>query len=103
MDSQVLMIVLVLLLGVGLGAALSWLLLKAKAGAVTAAEQATLKERLTGRENDLQRLQQSMEREVSEHKQTRTENAHLKAQLEGERRAAQERISSFNKATEELS
>jgi DNA recombination protein RmuC len=103
MDFQVFMIVLVLLLGVGLGAAVSWLLLKAKAGAVTAAEQATLKERLAARENDLQRLQQSMDREVVEHKHTREENVQLKADLEGERRAAQERISSFNRATEELS
>ena len=103
MDSQVFMIVLVLLVGVGLGAAVSWLLLKAKAGAVTAAEQATLKERLAGRESDLQRLQQSIDRELAEHKQTRAENAQLKADLEGERRAAQERISSFNRATEELS
>ncbi len=97
------MIVIILLLGVSLGAAVSWLLLKAKAGALTAAEQATLKERLAGRENDLQRLQQVMDREAGEHKQTRAENAHLKADLEGERRAAQERISSFNRATEELS
>lgn len=97
------MIVIVLLIGGGLGAAVSWLLLKAKAGAVTAAEQATLKERLAGRENDLQRLQQSMDREVVEHKQSRADNAQLKADLEGERRAAQERISSFNRATEELS
>src|SRR5688572_6739872 len=103
MDSQIFMIILVLLLGVGLGAAVSWLLLKARAGAITAAEQATLKERLLSRENDLQRLQQSMDREVIEHKQTRAENAQLKAELEGERRAAQERISSFNRATEELS
>src|SRR5687768_13146628 len=103
MDSQVFMIMLVLLVGIGLGAAVSWLLLKAKAGSVTAAEQATLKERLAGRESDLQRLQQSMDREVAEHKQTLAENAQLKAELEGERRAAQERISSFNRATEELS
>src|SRR5688572_11152840 len=102
MDSQVLMIVLMLLLGVGLGAIVSWLLLKAKAGAVTAAEQATLKERLAGRENDLQRLQQSMDREVAEHKQSRTDNSQLQAELEGERRAAQERLSSFNRATDEL-
>ncbi|MEK6282615.1 MAG: DNA recombination protein RmuC [Acidobacteriota bacterium] len=103
MDSQIFMIVLVLLLGAGLGAAVSWLLLKAKAGAITAAEQATLKERLVGRENDLQRLQQSMDCEVAEHKHARADNAQLKAELEGERRAAQERISSFNRATEELS
>lgn len=102
MDSQIFMIVVVLLIGAGLGAAVSWLLLKTKAGAVTAAEQATLKERLLARENDLQRLQQSVEREVAEHKQSRAEHAQLQAELEGERRAAQERISSFNRATDEL-
>ena len=71
MDFQIVTIVLFLFLGAGLGVAVSWLLLKTKAGAVTAAEQATLRERLLARENDLQRLQQSLERESTEHKHSR--------------------------------
>ncbi len=102
MDSQIVTIVLFLFLGAGLGVAVSWLLLKTKAGAVTAAEQATLRERLLARENDLQRLQQSLEKESAEHKHSRSENSQLQAELEGERRAAQERLSAFNRATDEL-
>jgi DNA recombination protein RmuC len=102
MESQLLNIILVLLVGFGVGAALSWLLLRTKAKAVTVAEVATLKERLAARETDVQRLQQSVASEIGEHKNSRDENAQLKAELEGERRAAQERLSSFNQAKEEL-
>lgn len=102
MDYQIVTIVLFLFVGVGLGAAVSWLLLKTRVGAVTAAEQATLRERLLARENDLQRLQLSLEKEATEHKHARSENAQLQAELEGERRAAQERLSSFDRATDEL-
>lgn len=102
MNTEILIGIVVLLLGGTLGAALAWLLLKTKAGAVTAAEVATLKERLAGKENELQQLHAAQQREVADHKQSRTENAQLQADLQGERRAAQERISSFNKATEEL-
>ncbi|HKO97518.1 MAG TPA: DNA recombination protein RmuC [Pyrinomonadaceae bacterium] len=102
MDSQIITIVLFLFLGAALGAAVSWLLFKTKAGAANAAERATLRERLLARENDLQRQQQSFEREVAEHKQARAENAQLQADLEGERRAAQERLSAFNRAAGEL-
>src|SRR6266550_611945 len=102
MNTEILMATIVLLLGAAVGAALAWLLLKTKAGAVTAAEQATLKERLAGKENELQKQHDALQREVADHKQSRAENAKLQAELQGERRAAQERISSFNKATEEL-
>ncbi|MEO7969846.1 MAG: DNA recombination protein RmuC [bacterium] len=102
MNTELFIGILVLLLGAAVGAALAWLLLKTKAGAVTAAEVATLKERLAGKETELQKLHEAQLREVSDHKQSRTENAQLQAELQGERRAAQERISSFNKATEDL-
>src|SRR6266576_666663 len=102
MNTEILNATVVLLLGAAVGAALAWLLLKTKAGAVTAAEQATLKERLAGKENELQKQHDALQREVVDHKQSRSENAKLQAELQGERRAAQERISSFNKATEEL-
>jgi DNA recombination protein RmuC len=103
MELPVFLVVIALLTAAALGALASWLLLKSRAGAVQAAEQATLRERLAGRESDLQRWQEAVQREVAEHKQTRNENVRLQADLEGERRAAQERISSFNRATEELS
>ena len=102
MNPEILIGILILLVGAAAGAALAWLLLKTKAGAVTAAELATLKERLAGKENELQKLHETQQREVADHKQSRAENARLQAELQGEQRAAQERISSFNKATEEL-
>jgi DNA recombination protein RmuC len=102
MNSEILIGIVVLLFGAAVGAALAWLLLKTKAGAVTAAELATLKERLAGKETELQKLHEAQLREVADHKQVRVENAQLQAELQGERRAAQERISSFNRATEEL-
>jgi DNA recombination protein RmuC len=102
MDTQILVII-VLLLGALLGATIAWLLLKTKARSVSAAELATVKERLTGRENDLQRLQDALSSEVAENRLSRAENAQLQAELEGERRAAQERKDSFKEAAEELS
>ena len=97
MDTQII-VILVFLLAALLGAAIAWLLLKAKARSVSAAELATLKERLAGRENDSQRLQEALNGEVAEHKVSRAENAELKAELEGERRAAHERKESFQQA-----
>jgi len=102
MIAEIFIGILVLLFGAAVGATLAWLLLKTKAGAVTATEVATLKERLAGKENELQKLHEAQLREIADHKQSRVENAQLQAELQGERRAAQERISSFNKATGEL-
>ncbi len=102
MNTEILIGILVLLLGTAVGATFAWLLLKTKAGAVTAAELATLKERLAGKEGELQKLRDALQKEVGDHKTSRSENSQLQAELQGERRAAQERISSFNKATEEL-
>ncbi|MFN2517340.1 MAG: DNA recombination protein RmuC, partial [Pyrinomonadaceae bacterium] len=67
-----------------------------------AAELATLKERLAGKQGELQKLHDALQKEVGDHKTSRSESSQLQAELQGERRAAQERISSFNKATEEL-
>jgi DNA recombination protein RmuC len=102
MDNQTLFIV-IFLTGAALGAALGWFLLKARASSASAAEVATLKERLMGKESERQRLQETIDQEVIEHKQSRAENAQLKAALEGERRAATERMTSFKNATDELS
>jgi DNA recombination protein RmuC len=102
MDAQILTII-VFLAGAMLGGVLAWFLLKAKAASVNAADLATLRERLDGKDAEVQRLQSTLNNEVAEHKHSREESGQLKAALEGERRAATERIASFKNATEELS
>lgn len=102
MDSQILFIV-VFLVGAALGAGLGWFLLRTKASSASAADLATLKERLAGKESELQKTQETFNYELAEHKNSRLENVQLKAALEGERRAAQERKDSFKQAAEELS
>src|SRR5688500_17247846 len=102
MEMQIL-IVIALLAGAALGAAIAWSLLKARTRSAGAAELATLTERLAGKETELQRLQEIADREVAEHRNSREENVGLRAALEGERRAAQERKESFKQAAEELS
>ncbi|HEU4478055.1 MAG TPA: DNA recombination protein RmuC [Pyrinomonadaceae bacterium] len=102
MDSQILSII-IFVAGVALGAMAGWRLLKAKANAASAADLAILKERLDGKEAEVQRLCGALDNEAAEHKHSREETVQLKAALEGERRAAQERMASFKNATEELS
>jgi DNA recombination protein RmuC len=102
MDSQILMLV-VLLAGALLGAVSSWFLLRSKASAANVADLATLKERLTGKEAELQKLQEALSAQLGENRHSREENAQLRAELEGERRASQERKESFKLAAEELS
>jgi DNA recombination protein RmuC len=102
MDTQLLFII-VFLVGGALGVAVAWFLLRARASSASAADLATLKERLIGKDTELQRLQSAFNTEVGEHKHSREDNAQLKAALEGERRAAQERKDSFKQAAEELS
>src|SRR6185436_677421 len=101
MDNQVLFIV-VFLIGGALGAAVGWFLLKTKASSASVADLATLKERLTGKDMELQRLQSAFTNEAAEHRHSRQASAQLQAELEGERRAAQERKDSFKQAAEEL-
>ena len=101
MDTQ-LFFVVVFLVGAVLGAVLGWFLLRTKASSAGAADLATLKERLAGKESELQKLQGTFNSELAQHKNSQQENAHLKAALEGERRAAQERKESFQQAAEEL-
>lgn len=102
MDTQIVSII-VFLAGAALGATAGWFLLKTKASSTSAADVATLKERLDGKEGEAQRLQQALTSEVTEHKHSREESVQLKAALEGERRAATERMASFKNATDELS
>ena len=102
MDNQILSII-IFLAGIALGAMVGWRLLRTKANAASAADLATLKERLDGKGTELQRLQAALQNEIAEHKHSREEGVQLKAALEGERRAAQERMTSFKNATDELS
>lgn len=102
MDSQILFIG-VFLVGAALGAVVGWFLLRGKASWASAADLATLKERLTGKEAELLRVQEALNSQLGEYKHSREENAQLRAGLEGERRAAEERKDSFKQAAEELS
>ena len=102
MDTQIFSIV-IFLIGAALGVAAGWFLLKTRASSASAADLATLKERLGGKDSELQKLQLALNGEVAEHKHSREESVQLKAALEGERRAAQERKDSFKQAAEELS
>ncbi len=96
-------VILALILGAALGAAVSWLLLRSRAAAHQAAEFATLNERLATRELELKRVEARLQTEVAELKTAREQHAQLRAELEGERRASQERNESFRKVSEELS
>src|SRR5437899_4778603 len=102
--------VLILLAGAALGAIVAALIFKAKANrafedgrADSATQIAAFTERLTAKENELAKLQQAFDKEVSESDRLRHDNARLQAELEGERRAAQERSESFKQAAEALS
>jgi DNA recombination protein RmuC len=101
MEMQILVII-VFLIGGALGAALGWFLLRTKASSASAADLATLKERLMGKETELQRVQASLNNEVTEHRHSREQSVQVTAALEGERRAAQERKEAFKQAAEEL-
>ncbi len=102
MGSQTFMIIAVLLVGGALGFVLAWLWLRTRLTTDGAARLATLQERLAGRDVELQRMQATLEKEIAERNHTREENTQLRAELQGERRAAHERQSSFDKATDEL-
>lgn len=102
MDNQILSVI-IFLAGAVLGVFAGWFFLRTKASSATAADLATLKARLDGKDAELQRLQLALNSEVAEHKHSREESGQLKAALEGERRAAQERVVAFKNATDELS
>src|SRR3979409_2665790 len=104
MDSNFFSIVM-LLIGIAVGATAVWLALRSRAvqsyknaKAEAAAQTVSLQERLAARDQELQKSQAMFANEVSEREVLRETNAHLKADLEGERRAAQERKESFKQA-----
>src|SRR5437016_5991895 len=97
------------LFGTIIGAVVVWLTLRARATqryeagrADSVTQLATLNERLASKDRELQRLQDAFEKERAELSGTKEQNSHLKADLEGERRAAQERSESFKQAAEAL-
>jgi DNA recombination protein RmuC len=102
--------ILIMLAGVAVGAIAVWLVLRNKARqahesakAESAAQIATFQERLAAREQEGLKLRAAFEKEIAERESLREQNANLKAGLEGERRAAQERKESFKQAAEALS
>src|SRR5882724_3415299 len=102
--------VLMILLSIVVGAVAVWLLLRAqsqrsyeKGQSDSVMQVAALQERLAARDQEAQKLQLSCDKEVAQREQLREDNAGLKAQLEGERRASQERSESFKQAAAELS
>ena len=101
--------VLTLIFGALIGAVVAWLALHAKwhrgfddGRAASATEIAALQERLAAKDRELAKLQQTFETDVTDGDRMREDNARLLANLEGERRAAQERSESFKRVTEEL-
>jgi DNA recombination protein RmuC len=100
---------LTLIFGALIGVVAAWLALHAKwhrgfddGKAASATELAALHERVAAKDRELQKLQKTFESEVTESDRLRQHNAQLQANVEGERRAAQERSDSFKRVTEEL-
>jgi len=98
-----------LLCGLVLGAICVWLISRSRinqeyerAKSESAAQLATLSERLLGKEHELKKLQEAFDREAADHGLVREQTGLLKADLEGERRAAQERKESFKQAADDL-
>lgn len=102
METQILSLI-ILVVGIAIGLIAGWFLLRNKASAANVSDLATLRERLGGKEAELQKLELTFNAEIAEHKRSREQNTQLKAELEGERRAAVERLNSFKTATDDLS
>src|SRR5438128_7419713 len=101
---------LTLLFGLAIGAVCVWLVFRARvtngyerARTGRAWQLATISESLAGKENEQKRLQEAFDKELADHRFIREQSSLLKAELEGERRAAQERKESFKEAAGELS
>jgi len=108
MDSNV-MSTFMLLVGIVVGATAVWFVLRTKARqsyqtarSESIGQLAALQERLAGREQALFKLQEAFDKEIIDREKLREQSANLKADLEGERRAAQERKESFKQAAGEL-
>src|SRR6266540_2046759 len=109
MDNNLISIVL-LLIGIAVGALAVWGALRTKGNqsyengkAHSAAQLAAFQERVAAREQELVGIKDLLAKETSERERLREQNTDLKAELEGERRAAEERKESFKQAADELS
>jgi DNA recombination protein RmuC len=98
-----------LVTGVAIGALVIWFVLRNRAKqsadlarSESAAELAKFHERLAARDQELLSLKTNLHREVTERERLQDLNAGFKADLEGERRAADERRESFKEASEAL-
>ena len=96
---------MLLLIGLAVGALAVWLVLRTSAAqsykavkAENAAQLASLQERLAARDQELEKLEQLFEKATDEREGLKQKNAHLEAELEGERRASVERMESFKQA-----
>ena len=101
--------VLTLIFGAAIGAVVTWLVARAKSQRAfddgrtsSSAELAAFQERIAAKDRELQKLQDTFDAESAAGERLREENARIFADLEGERRAAQERNESFRRVTEEL-
>ncbi len=108
MDNNLISIVM-LLIGIAVGALAVWGALRTKGNqnyengkADSAAQLAAFQERVAAREQELVGIKELLGKETSERERLREQNADLKAELEGERRAAEERKESFKQAADEL-
>src|SRR2546429_7514975 len=97
--------IVILLVGAAIGALVAWLMLNAKTRRAfedgksdSATQIAAFNERLAAKERELVKLHQAFDEEVTERDSSREENSRLRANLEGERRAATERSESFKQA-----
>ena len=98
-----------MIFGAAVGAVIVWLFLLAKTKrsfeegkSESATQIAALDERVAAKDQELTRIQGAFDKEVAERDRLREDNAKLKADFEGERRAAHERNESFKRVTEEL-
>src|SRR5256884_9068348 len=104
-----LMPVVIAFIGAIIGAVVVWLAMRAKTSRSYAegksdsvTEIATLQERVAAKDREVAKAHQRLDGTLAELARVQDQNASLKAALEGERRAAQERSESFNRVTEEL-
>lgn len=98
-----------ILVGGLIGAAIAWAILRAKSQrsfedgkADGATEIAILHERVAAKDRELLKLQESFAAQADELALADDQNSNLRANIEGERRAAQERNEAFKKVSEEL-
>jgi DNA recombination protein RmuC len=101
--------ILVTLFGALIGAAIAWAVLRGRAQrsydagkADSATETATLNERVAAKDRELGKLREAFENQTAELAHTNDQNSRLRADVEGERRAAQERHESFQRVSSEL-